>query len=136
MVFKLIHTFFYLRTTEIHRASLPSDEIAALDETPITFTIDVGIFIENDDRQKEVMDELEVFFRNNDIFNAKLIAIKLDPTKAATIKTPAKLEKVLTETYAIKPGNLLIAEWSSLEDEILVTSERTLFISPKACEHN
>ncbi|KAL7025641.1 hypothetical protein ACKWTF_013572 [Chironomus riparius] len=120
------------KSTEIHRAALPSDEIEVLDKTPITFTMKIGIFIGNDERQKTVVEELEVFFRNNDIFNAILIPIQVSQSDISNIRTPASLEKMLNKYYVAKPGDLLVAEWNNLQDDVLVTNERTLFVSPKA----
>ncbi|KAG5670387.1 hypothetical protein PVAND_000656 [Polypedilum vanderplanki] len=132
LVIFVIGVPMWWKTTEIHRADLPSNDIEALDDKPITFSIEIGIFINNDERQKEFIDELEVYFRNNDIFGAKLIPIKLTDMEFVNIKTPAKLEQILNKHYEIKAGNLLVAEWKNLEEEILVTNERTIFISPKA----
>lgn len=119
------------KTTETHRAPLPSDSIAALDEIPITFTIELGLFTSNDERTNKLAQELDTFFKGNDIFGAKIIKIKFDPSELTNIKTPAKLEQILAKHYEIKPGNLLIAEWKALEEDVLVTSERTIFITDK-----
>lgn len=119
------------KTTETHRASLPSDSIAALDEVPITFTMEVGLFTFSDERQNKIAEELEAYFQSNDVFKAKIIKIKVDQAEIGSVKTPAKLEQILAKHYEIKPGNLLIAEWKALQEDVLVTSERTLFISDK-----
>lgn len=120
------------KTTETHRASLPSDSIAALDEIPITFTMEIGLFTYNEERQNKITEELEAYFKSNDVFKAKIIKIKVDQAEIASVKTPAKLEQILAKHYEIRSGNLLIAEWKALQEDILVTSERTLFISDKS----
>ena len=94
----------------------------------------IGIFIGNNERQKTLIEELEVFFRNNDIFNAILIPIQASQSEISNIRTPGSLEKVLSKYYVAKPGDLLVAEWKNLQDEVLVANERTLFVSPKSCK--
>lgn len=118
----------------VHRASLPSSEIAALDELPITFTMNIGVFIVDENRKSRTIEDLGALFGSNDIFNAHVSGINLDPSVIADIKTPAKLEQLLMKQHEVKPGNLLIIEWKNLKDEILVTSERTIFISDKVCK--
>lgn len=81
-----------------------------------------------------MIEELEVFFSSNDIFKAQISGIDIDASQIATIKTPVKLEQLVVKHHEVKPGNLLIIEWKNLEDEILVTSERTIFISDKVCK--
>lgn len=117
------------KTTETHRADLPSDSIEALEKVPITFTMEIGLYINDKERQKAITEELEAFFKSNDVFNAKIKQIKINPME---VKTPAQLEQLITKQHQIKPGNLLIAEWKALQEDILVTSERTIFISQKA----
>lgn len=105
-----------------------------LDKTSITFSIKIGIFIDNNERQNTIIEELEVFFRNNDIFNANLIPIQASQSEISNVRTPASLEKMLNKYYVAKPGDLLVAEWKNLQDEVLVANERTLFVSPRACK--
>lgn len=123
------HFIFYF-----HRASLPSNEIAALDASPITFTMNIDIFIDDKSRKSRMIDDLGALFDSNDIFKAKVASVNVDPSEVKDIKTPAKLEQLIMKQHDVKPGNLLIVEWKSLKDEILVTSERTIFISDKVCE--
>lgn len=118
------------KTTETHRAPLPSTEIAALDQIPITFTMDIFLFTFNAERQNKLTEELNAYFQNNDVFKAIINPLPINDV--VSVKTPAGLEKVLTQKQQIKPGNLLIAEWKTLEDDVLVTSERTIFISEKS----
>lgn len=120
------------KATETHRAALPSTEILSLDKTPITFTIEISLFTFDVERQKALTNELEAYFRANDVFNATIIQLSADKMEINNAKTPAKLEKILTTNRKTNAGNLLVAEWKNLEDEILVTSERTIFISEKA----
>lgn len=119
-------------STETYRAPLPSNEISALDEIPITFTMDIGLFTFNSERLKTLSEELEAYFQSNDVFSARINPLTIDKMELANLKTPAGLEKILMKSQEVKAGNLLVAEWKALEDDVLVTSERTIFISEKA----
>lgn len=96
--------------------------------------MNIGIFIGDAQRKSRVIEDLEALFSSNDIFKAKVSGVNADPSEVSDIKTPAKLEQLLMKQHEVKPGDLLIVEWKNLEDEILVTSERTIFISHKVCE--
>jgi hypothetical protein len=74
-------------------------------------------------------------FQSNDIFKAHVTGVNIDADTVASIKTPAKLEQLILKQYQLKPGNLLIIEWKNLEDEIVVTSDRTILISEKVGEY-
>ncbi|CRL06983.1 CLUMA_CG019975, isoform A [Clunio marinus] len=117
------------KTTEIHRASLPSNEILSLDVTPITFTMNIAVFISNDDKRRRTVDDLQSLFDTNDIFKANISGLNIESSQTANIKTPAKLEQMIMMHYKVKPGNLLLIEWKNLEEDVLVTSDRTVFIS-------
>lgn len=96
--------------------------------------MNIGIFIASQERQKKVVEELELFFRGNDIFKATIIPIVASQSETENVRTPASLEKLLSQKYTAKAGDLLVAEWMKLEEDVLVTNERTLFFSPKACK--
>lgn len=81
-----------------------------------------------------MIEDLAGLFKSNDIFKAKVSGVTIDPMEIANVKTPIKLEQLIMKHYKIKPGNLLIVEWKHLEDEILVTSDRTIFVSEKVGE--
>lgn len=81
-----------------------------------------------------MIDDLQSLSDSNDVFQAQISGISVDASQVAGIKTPAKLEQIITKNYEVKPGNLLIIEWKNLEDEILVSSDRTIFISEKVCK--
>lgn len=117
--------------TETYRAPLPSTEISQLEDTPITFTMDIGLFTFNSERLKTLTEELEAYFNSNDVFSAIINPLTIDKMEFANLKTPAGLEKVLMKNQEVKAGNLLVAEWKALEDDVLVTSDRTIFISEK-----
>lgn len=113
---------------------MPSDEIAALENEPITFTMDIGIFIPDENRKIQMAEDIEALFGTNDIFKAHMTSVNVDASQTANIKTPFKLAQLVMKQYEVKPGNLLIVEWKNLEDEVLVTSDRTVFISDKVCK--
>lgn len=96
--------------------------------------MDIGIYIPDEARKIQMAEDLEALFGTNDIFKAHVTSVNVDASQTANIKTPFKLEQLVIEQYEVKPGNLLIVEWKSLEDEILVTSDRTIFISDKVCK--
>lgn len=115
-------------------APLPSSEIAALDEVPITFTINIGLYVTNENRRKLISEDLESLFGSNEIFSAHVTKINVEASKVVDIKTPVKLEQTIMKQHEVKPGNLLVIEWKNLQDDILVSSDRTIFISEKVCE--
>lgn len=93
--------------------------------------MNIGLFVSNENRRKLISEDLESLFQTNDVFKARVNIIELNPPDVANVKTPAKLEQLIMKHYEVKPGNLLIVEWKSLQDEILVTSDRTIFISDR-----
>lgn len=93
--------------------------------------MNIGVFISNENRRKKIIEELNVFFDSNDIFKAKVEAVDVPLSEVANVKTPVKLEQLITKRHLTKPGNLLIIEWNNLEDDVLVTSDRSIFISNK-----
>lgn len=117
-----------------HSAPISSAEIAELDEIPITFKINIGVYLPNDKRRELVVNDLTSLFNANDIFSAALKEIVIDPKTVEQIKTPVKLEEVVMQHHKVAPGDLLIVEWKHLGDEILVSSDRTIFVSDKICE--
>lgn len=93
--------------------------------------MNIGVFISNENRRKKIIEELNVLFDSNDIFKAKVEAVDVPLSEVANVKTPVKLEQLITKRHLTKPGNLLIIEWNNLEDDVLVTSDRSIFISNK-----
>lgn len=66
------------------------------------------------------------------MFNLQLDEFSLDPAIAETAHTPAALEAAILTRYPLGLGEFALIEWSKLEDDVLVTSERTAFISESA----
>lgn len=96
--------------------------------------MNIGVFIANENREKKIVEELGLLFDSNDIFKAEVSGVDVQASDVANVKTPVKLEQLITKKHETKPGDLLIIEWSSLQDDILVTSDRTIFISDKVGE--
>ena len=118
----------------IPSAPLPSSDIEALDLLPITFTMNIGLYISSENRRKIISEDLESLIGTNEIFSAHVTGINVDLAQVANVKTPARLEQLIVKQFTVKPGNLLIIEWKNLEDDILVSSDRTIFISDRVCE--
>lgn len=117
------------KTTEIYRVALPYDQITALNETPIISSVEVGVFIRNSERQNAVIKELESFFQTGGSYVLKFVPISVDQKLLDTLKTPARLESEILKSYKVTAGNLLLAEWSKLKEDVLITSDRTMFLS-------
>ncbi|XP_058467309.1 GPI transamidase component PIG-S-like isoform X1 [Malaya genurostris] len=120
------------KTTEVYRVQLPYAEIEALDENPIQATIRLGLFVKSRERRDILLFELDKKFEHNFVFNLQLEDISLDPSIVSAAKTPAALEAAILKRYSMGVGDFVIIEWGKLEDDVLVTSERTAFISESA----
>lgn len=79
-------------------------------------------------------EQLESLFDSNDIFKAKVVGVNVPQSETANIKTPVKLAQIVTKHHPVKPGDLMIVEWKHLGDDVLVTSDTTIFISDKVGE--
>lgn len=120
------------KTTEVYRVSLPYAEIEALNDVPIKATFRLGLFCSSSEKRDILAFELRKKFEQNFVFELDLQLLSLDADTAAAIKTPAKLETELLKLYPASVGQFLFIEWPKLDDDVLVTSERTAFISESA----
>ncbi|XP_055523531.1 GPI transamidase component PIG-S-like isoform X1 [Wyeomyia smithii] len=120
------------KTTEVYRVPLPYAEIEALAESPIRASIRLGLFVRSPERRDILLFELSKKFENNFVFNLQLEDFTLDPAVANAAKTPAALEAAILKRYPLEAGNFVLIEWGKLEDDVLVTSERSAFISESA----
>ncbi|XP_053686291.1 GPI transamidase component PIG-S [Sabethes cyaneus] len=120
------------KTTEVYRVPLPYAEIEALGESPIRATIRVGLFVKSAERRDVLLFELSKKFENNFVFNLQLEEFLLDPAVVNSAKTPAALEAAILKRYSFGAGDFALIEWSTLKDDVLVTSERSAFISESA----
>lgn len=59
--------------------------------------------------------------------------ILIDDKHAYDALTPASLEAIILQKYAVTAGDFMFIEWTKLDEEILVTSERTALIAKEAC---
>ncbi|XP_062534059.1 GPI transamidase component PIG-S-like isoform X1 [Armigeres subalbatus] len=120
------------KTTEVYRVPLPYAEIESLDDVPIKATIRMGLFVKSQERRDILLFELSKKFENNFAFNLQLEEFTLDPSLVDAAKTPAALEAAILKKYPLGLGDFVLIEWNKLEDDVLVTSERTAFISESA----
>ncbi|XP_055586531.1 GPI transamidase component PIG-S, partial [Uranotaenia lowii] len=120
------------KTTEVYRVSLPYAEIESLDDDPIKATIRMGLFVKDRERRDVLLFELRKKFENNFVFNLQLEEFALDASIAKLAKTPAALEAAILKHHPLRLGDFVLIEWSKLEEDILVTGDRTAFISESA----
>ncbi|XP_058812173.1 GPI transamidase component PIG-S-like isoform X1 [Topomyia yanbarensis] len=132
VVIILIGVPMWWKTTEVYRVPLPYAEIDALGENPIRVTIRMGLFVKSKERRDILLFELRKKFEHNFVFNLQLEDFSLDPSIASSAKTPAALETAIFKRYSLGIGDFVLIEWGKLEDDVLVTSERTAFISESA----
>lgn len=66
------------------------------------------------------------------VFNLQLEDFSLDPALIEAEKTPAALEAAVLKRHPLGLGEFALIEWNKLEDDVLVTSERSAFISESA----
>lgn len=57
------------------------------------------------------------------------------PAKASETHTPAGLEKLLLQANPLSVGDFLFIEWPKLEDEILLTTERSALMRSDVCKN-
>ncbi len=120
------------KTTEIYRVSLPYNEILALDNAKIKSTVKISVFIRDQERLTKFKETLESLFKTNEVFNVEIASVDIDPKSVEDLKTPAALEAKIFKKHPQKIGELLLVEWWKLKEEILVTSDRTIFLSETA----
>lgn len=87
------------------------------------------------------------FLRPNNIFKTLLNLIQITENwlldfkqipyfeKAATVKTPAGLENLILKENQINEGDFVFIEWPKLQEEILITNERTALIRSDTSEY-
>ncbi|TDG48162.1 hypothetical protein AWZ03_005337 [Drosophila navojoa] len=112
------------KTTSVHRASLPSSAIERLSDQPIKTVVHVSIYTQQPERAQLLITELQNAFKDSDFWIVKFK--QLPPfAKAAETHTPAALEKLLLQEHPQSEGDFMFIEWPKLEDELLLTTERS-----------
>ncbi|XP_030559538.1 GPI transamidase component PIG-S-like isoform X2 [Drosophila novamexicana] len=112
------------KTTTVYRVNLPSSAIQRLSDQPIKTAVEVAIYTQQPSRAQLLITELQNAFSDSDIWNVKFK--QLSPfAKAAEAHTPAALEKLLLQAHPQSVGDFIFIEWPRLEDELLLTTERS-----------
>lgn len=107
-------------TTRVYRAALPLEEMLDLKSVP-AIPLHLEIYSSIDERANNLIDEISVILGTTvslSIYNRKIHLPKSD--NVDDIETAAKLN-------IVDPGNILLAEWSNSEKEIVVSGQRTIF---------
>lgn len=79
-----------------------------------------------------IIKELDEHFDEHKFLNLKFIPLHLEDEAFNSIKAPAILEKHLLNKYNdFNFGDFIFIEWYKLTDDVLVTEDRTAFISPQ-----
>ncbi|XP_050339832.1 GPI transamidase component PIG-S isoform X2 [Bactrocera neohumeralis] len=115
------------KTTEVYRVSLPSADIMSLSDKPIEIGTKVAIYTFEKSRGELLVKELTEAYANNELWRPQFVQIA-PFEKALQTKTPAGLENILLKTEEIKAGDFLFIEWPKLQEEVLLTSERSALI--------
>ncbi|XP_017874745.1 PREDICTED: GPI transamidase component PIG-S-like isoform X2 [Drosophila arizonae] len=112
------------KTTTVYRVSLPSSAILRLSEHPIKTVVHVSIYTQQPDRAQLLITELQNAFKDSNVWIMEFK--QLSPfAKAAEAHTPAALEKLLLQEHPQSVGDFMFIEWPKLEDELLLTTERS-----------
>ncbi|XP_037948214.1 GPI transamidase component PIG-S-like isoform X1 [Teleopsis dalmanni] len=123
----LIGIPMWWKTTEVYRVSLPSYNILGLSENPIKTSVSIGIFTFQKERSSLLISELNEAFADNSLWDVKFVQI-LPFEKANEAKTPAGLESYILKQHQLKVGDFIFIEWPRLEEEVLLTNERSALI--------
>ncbi|XP_013110416.2 GPI transamidase component PIG-S isoform X2 [Stomoxys calcitrans] len=115
------------KSTEVYRVSLPSSDIMELSDKPLKIKIKVGIFNVKNERAALLINELKEEYSTSDIWNLEFLH-KTNFEKANTIRTPAALESLLLKDADLREGDFAFIEWPKLQEEVLITNERTALI--------
>ncbi|XP_055851996.1 GPI transamidase component PIG-S-like isoform X1 [Episyrphus balteatus] len=117
------------KTTEVYRVSLPYSDIHDLSESLIQINLTVGIFTHKPERSALLIEELNNAFKNSDLWNIQFDQIP-QIEGADKIKTPAALEAMILKHYPVKTGDFIFIEWTNLQEDVLLTTDRSALIKP------
>ncbi|EDW59129.2 GPI transamidase component PIG-S isoform X2 [Drosophila virilis] len=112
------------KTTTVYRVNLPSSAIQSLSDQPIKTAVEVAIYTQQPSRAQLLITELQNAFSDSDIWNVEFKQL-VPFAKAAEAHTPAALEKLLLQAHPQSVGDFIFIEWPRLEDELLLTTERS-----------
>ncbi|XP_075148144.1 prolyl 3-hydroxylase sud1 isoform X2 [Haematobia irritans] len=115
------------KSTEVYRVNLPSSDIMELSDKPLKIKIRIGIFNVRNERASLLINELREEYSNSDMWNLEFLH-KSTSEKSHNIKTPAALEALLLKDGQLKEGDFAFIEWPKLQEEVLMTNERTALI--------
>lgn len=65
----------------------------------------------------------------SDVLSLKFYKIDIPEDETKSAKTPATLELRILNKYNLRPGDFIFLEWEKLNEDLLVTSERSALIS-------
>uniref|UniRef100_A0A1A9WRR7 uS12 prolyl 3-hydroxylase n=1 Tax=Glossina brevipalpis TaxID=37001 RepID=A0A1A9WRR7_9MUSC len=107
---------------------LPSSGIMKMHEEPIRAKIQIGVFTFTNEKTQLLVKELTQQYKSNEIW---LIEFHHIPyvKEASLFKTPAALEDFILKSYDMKEGDFLFIEWPKLQEDILITNERSALIA-------
>ncbi|XP_017483616.1 PREDICTED: GPI transamidase component PIG-S isoform X1 [Rhagoletis zephyria] len=115
------------KTTEVYRVSLPSADIMSLSDEPLEIANKIAIFSFEKSRAELLVKELTEIYANNDLWRPNFVQI-VPFEKAFNTKTPAALESLLLKQEEIRAGDFIFIEWPKLQEEVLLTSDRSALI--------
>jgi len=135
IVILVIGVPMWWKTTEVYRVTLPYEEIQNLSNRPIKISLTVGIYSEDVQRSTDLIKDLTLYFKENQIFNIIFKQIRIKIPANHIPHSPAALEAIVLKQVNLSPGDFLFIEWQKLTDDVLVNSDRTAFISPTAASN-
>ncbi|XP_005175676.2 GPI transamidase component PIG-S isoform X2 [Musca domestica] len=119
------------KTTEVYRVGLPSSDIMELSDKPLKMHIKIGIFNVKNERASLLINELKEEYAKSDIWSLEFVH-KNNFENANTVKTPAALETLILKEVELREGDFAFIEWPKLQEEVLITNDRTALIRSDA----
>ncbi|XP_014292645.1 GPI transamidase component PIG-S [Halyomorpha halys] len=114
------------KTTEVYRASLPYDEIHALDPSQTEIKTTIFIYSEYPTHANEIIRGLLISFEKLSIFNVEIKPFKIDiePISFQAVENSSVI-------HPSKPGQILLVEVPSLpyNDKVLVSTNRIIYFT-------
>ncbi|EDW84736.2 uncharacterized protein Dwil_GK14273 [Drosophila willistoni] len=134
VVIVVIGVPMWWKTTTVYRVNLPSAPILRLSEQSIKTAVQVAIYTQQASRAQLLISELQSRFNDSDIWSVEFK--QLPPlANAKEVHTPAALEKLILKEHPQSVGDFMFIEWPKLEDELLLTTERSALMRSDATSH-